>query len=152
MVTLGQIYKDLDEQKIALYPYEIGGPKALTMEMLGRYAIFFDWRMFTTLAEINQALVHEIGHCATGATHRVYSRYDLVEKHEYKANRFAIERYLPWEEIEDAMQHGLTEPWQLADWFGLPQQFIEKALFHYINTRQHPFSVNNAVEFYNEEE
>lgn len=85
------------------------------------------------------ALAHEVGHCATGCTHKVSSSLDLVEKHEYTANRWAIERYLPFDAMNDAMEHGYVEPWALAEYFDLPENFILKAIRYYTIYRGQKF-------------
>ncbi|MDL2215725.1 ImmA/IrrE family metallo-endopeptidase [Ruminococcaceae bacterium OttesenSCG-928-N02] len=139
MVSLGSIFEKLNEHDIKLFTYKIGEPKALTMEMAGKYAIFVDEQGFETLPELNAAMIHELGHCATGATHHVSSPFDLVAKHENTANRWAFENYIPFEELNAAVLGGLREPWQLADWFGLPQAYIEKAIFYYTQTKQMKF-------------
>ncbi len=77
---------------------------------------------------MKSAIAHEVGHCATGCTHKVSSPLDLVEKHEFKANRWAIERYLPFEAMNDAMEHGYVETWALADYFDLSEDFIVMAI------------------------
>ena len=38
------------------------------------------------------------------------------------------------------MRAGLTEPWQLAEWFDVPQSFIERALSYYHEARGLRFS------------
>ena len=56
-------------------------------------------------------------------------------RHEYKANRWAIQRYLPFEELQKAMGAGHTEPWQLAEYFQLPEETVRRALHYYLRTR-----------------
>ena len=85
------------------------------------------------------AIVHEVGHCATGCTHKVSSSLDLISKHEFKANRWAIERYLPFDEMNKAMKLGFVEPWALADYFDFPEEFIIKAIRYYTICRNKKF-------------
>lgn len=99
--------------------------------MGGQYAIFVDQSKFPTARGMKGAIAHEVGHCATGCTHIVSSPLDLVAKHEFKANRWAIERYLSFDVMNDAMEHGYVEPWALADYFDLPEDFIVKAISYY---------------------
>ena len=103
--------------------------------MGGEYAIFLDFNQFSDVSQYREALGHEIGHCATGCTHAVSSPWDLVEKHEYKADRWAFEHYLPPEELQAAMDAGLTEPWQLAEWYGFPEQYVRRALEYWTQRR-----------------
>lgn len=104
---------------------------AATIEMNNSYAVFIDPHCFSSIAEMKEAIAHEVGHCATGCTHKVSSTLDLVSKHEYKANRWAIERYLPFDDIRSAIKAGYTEPWELADYFGVSEPFIKRAIYYY---------------------
>ena len=47
------------------------------------------------------------------------------------ANRRAIETYLPLDALRGAMRAGYTEPWQLAEYFDLPEQDIKNALTYW---------------------
>ena len=135
MVSLATIYQDARRLGVALIPYSIGFADAATLEMDGRYGIFLDFDQFETIADYAAALAHEVGHCATGCTHRVSSPYDLVCRHEYKADRWAIQRYLPFEELQKAVAAGCTEPWQLAEYFQLPEDAVRRALTYYLRVR-----------------
>ena len=116
------------------------------MEVAGRYGIFVDFDRLGSLQEFKAALAHELGHCATGCTHRVSSPYDLVCRHEYKANRWAIQRYLPFEELQNAVSAGYTEPWQLAEYFQLPETAVRGALNYYLRVRGLRFAPDARTE------
>lgn len=105
--------------------------KAAIIEMDGRYGVFMDFAHIATRAEELVAVAHEGGHISTGATHRLGSPYDLVEKHEYKADKWAIERLISPEELDDAVAEGCTELWQLAEHFGVTEEFMKKAVCWY---------------------
>lgn len=135
MVQLSQLYGELDKQQIHLYLRNIGFSQAATIEYRGKYAVFLDPACFSSLRNMKAVLAHEIGHCATGCTHRISSPIDLVERHEYKANRWAIELCLPFETLQQAMQEGFQEPWQLAEYFEMPEEFIRRALAYYTGPR-----------------
>ena len=135
MSTLSAVYNDVRSENILLIPYPIGFTDAATLEMEGRYAIFLDFDQFPTVADYTAALAHEMGHCATGATHKVSSPYDLVSRHEYRANRWAYERYLPFSHLQSLMAQGYTEPWQLAEITDLPESLIRQAITYYTQCR-----------------
>lgn len=135
MVELSQIYEDLSAQHARLIPYPIGFSPAAVIERGGEYGVFVDFERCDTVRQLKGVLAHETGHCATGCTHALSSPWDLVEKHEYKANRWAFERYLPPDELRRAMAGGCTEPWQLAEWFDLPEPEIRRALWYYTQCR-----------------
>lgn len=68
---------------------------------------------------------------ATGATHEVNSPFDLVAKHEYKADKWAIERALSVVELDDAVAEGHTEIWDLAEYFCVTEDFMRKVVCWY---------------------
>lgn len=136
MVDLSAIYNDLELQDIKLFTQDIGFADAATIEADGCYGIFLDLSCFDSIPRYKEILAHEIGHCATGCTHKVSSPLDLIEKHEYKANRWAIERYIPFEELHSAIRHGYIERWQLAEYFDMPEPFIQKVLDYYFSVCQ----------------
>ncbi len=118
---------------VDVIPYPIAVAPAATLRLRGQYAVFFDPVLMRRLpqAERNEVLAHEQGHCATGALHKLSSPYDLIEKHEQTADRWAFEHYLPFDELRAAMRMGLTEPWEMAEWYDFPEEFIRRALAYY---------------------
>lgn len=76
-------------------------------------------------------LIHEVGHCATGCTHHLDSSFELIGQHEHKANRWAAERFLPFVKLQKAMGEGYTQPWELAEYFGVSEDAIKWALNYY---------------------
>ncbi|WP_367924646.1 ImmA/IrrE family metallo-endopeptidase [uncultured Ruthenibacterium sp.] len=139
---LSKMYRDIRRRRIRLFCHSIGFTDAATLEMGGEYAIFLDFSKLGSVDQYQEALGHEIGHCATGCTHSVASPWDLVEKHEYKADRWAFEHYLPANELQSAIDAGLTEPWQLAEWYGFPESYVRKALEYWTKRRGVRFRTN----------
>ena len=135
MVSLATIYQDARRLGVALIPYSIGFADAATLEMDGRYGIFLDFDQFETVADFTAALAHEVGHCATGATHAVHSPFELVAQHEDRANRWHYEHYLPFSELQELVADGYTEPWQLAEATGWPEKTVRDALEYYTQRR-----------------
>lgn len=135
MTELSKLYNDLEQRRIKLFTEDIGFTDAASIEMNGEYGIFLDPSCFRTIKTYKECLAHELGHCATGCTHKVSSPLDLVAKHEYKANRWAIEQYVPFEDLQTAFKQGYSEVWQLAEYFDLPESFIKRAVDYYFIAR-----------------
>ena len=76
-----------------------------------------------------------MSHVATGALHRAGSPYEPVERSEYRANRYAAQHYLTEKAFREAFAAGYTEPWQLAEYFDLPQQDVERALRYWVESK-----------------
>ena len=128
MNRLLSMYQDLNLAGVSFYTWELGAQQAAVLEMLGRYAIFMDFDNIATLSHELVVLAHEGGHISTGATHKVCSPLDLLAKHEYKANKWAIKKLIPKDELEDAVTRGITDPWDLAEHFGVPEDFMRMAM------------------------
>lgn len=125
------LYDELNRAGVRFYHWNMTDDQAATIEMDGQYGVFMDFSNIDTSAEELVIVAHEGGHISTGATHRVDSPYDLVEKHEYKADKWAVERLITEEELDLAVADGCTELWQLADRFGVTEEFMKKAVCWY---------------------
>lgn len=76
-------------------------------------------------------LAHELGHCQTGSFYNIFSGLDVRAKHENRTDKQAIKMLIPEDELEEAVCSGFTEVWELADYFNVPCEFMEKAMIHY---------------------
>lgn len=104
------LYRELHEAGVSCFSWTLGSEKAATIELKGAYALFVDFDNITSATEEAAVIAHEYGHIATGTTHRVCSPYDLVERHEHRANKWAIEKLLPRDELYALYADGLTQP------------------------------------------
>lgn len=95
-------------------------------------------------AEEHAMLLHEEGHFATGTFYQLDSPYTLRQHQENLADRYVFEKYFPPERLRAAMRAGYTEPWQLAEYFDLPQPYIEQLLDYYAEARGIDFSAPPA--------
>lgn len=72
-------------------------------------------------------LAHELGHCATGAFYNRHSPFDLRSRHEARANKWAIKKLVPKNELEKLFRRGITEIWEISEYFGISEDFARKA-------------------------
>lgn len=76
-------------------------------------------------------LAHELGHCVTGSFYNRYAVLDVRRKHENRADKWAVKKLLSVEALDEAVADGCTEMWELAERFGVTQEFMEKAVCLY---------------------
>lgn len=76
-------------------------------------------------------MAHELGHCLTGSFYNRYSKYDIISKHEQRANKWAIKKLVPEDELIDAFENCITEIWELAEHFGVTEDFMIQACEFY---------------------
>lgn len=129
------LYRELQNSGVSFYTWDLGPTPAVSMEVGGRYAIFMDFANIPTAAQEQVILAHEAGHVRTGSTHAAYSPYDLVQRHEQQADRWAYKRLLPYESLRQAIHSGIRDPWELADHFDVTQDFLQDALTYYHDTQ-----------------
>ena len=75
-----------------------------------------------------EQMAHEMGHCMTDSFYEGYSPFELRARHEASANRWAVEEILPFSELCRAISQGYRELWELAEYFGVSEEFIKKAI------------------------
>ena len=78
-------------------------------------------------------LSHELGHCATGSFYNIYATVDCRQRHENRANKWAIQTLIPVDDLDDAVAQGNVELWELADQFGVTEDFMRKAVCYYVH-------------------
>ena len=136
MKNLIDLYIWLHKEKVSLFvrhlPFSDSNTKSATICLHAKNkGVFIDGSRLQTRAEEKSALAHECGHCATGTTHQVSSPLDLVGRHEYKADKWAAHYLIPPEELLQALEDGCTEPWELAERFGVAEDFIRRTEYIY---------------------
>ncbi len=78
-------------------------------------------------------LAHELGHCVTGSFYNIHAAVDSRRRHENRADKWALKRLVPVEDLDDAVAEGCTELWALADRFGVTESFMRKAVCYYVH-------------------
>jgi len=132
---LSDFYDYCKKHHIDVIPY-MGCPQpGATIRDGDCMAVFLDFSKIRSARLLRGVCYHELGHAATGALHKVDSPFDLVERSEYRANRWGAQHFLPPDAFQAAFDDGCTELWQLAEYFDLPEADIQKALHYWTQCR-----------------
>lgn len=78
-------------------------------------------------------MAHELGHCLTGSFYNRHTRFDVRQRHENRADKWAIRQIISVEDLDTAIASGYTEIWQLAEYFSVTEQFMRKAICLYVH-------------------
>lgn len=135
MFELSDFYDYCEKHDVDIIPYYNAPSEGATVRDGEYYAIFLDIAKIQSTRVLKGVCCHETGHVATGALHKVSSPYELVERSEYRANRWVAQSYLTEQKFREAFAAGYTELWQLADYFDLPEDVIKTALSYWIDSR-----------------
>lgn len=82
-------------------------------------------------ADERVCLAHELGHCETMSFYNIYSPFDVREKHERRANLWAIDKLIPKKQFEHAVRRGYDNVYSLAEYFDVTVSFMQKAIDYY---------------------
>ena len=141
METLA-LYDIAKQQNIEViqFPMNLNGSMSV-MSDSGACYIGMDASVRNDAAEERVHLGHELGHCITGSFYNRYSPYDCRQRHENRADRWAVQTLIPVEDLDAAIAEGCCEAWDLAERFGVTEDFIKKAVCYYVHG-------NTAAELY----
>jgi hypothetical protein len=127
-----QLYQEADEAGIDVVWMPLRVDRSIATQFDdGSCAIGLDpWKM-CSLAEETVCLGHELGHCNTGSFYNRYAKLDIRKKHENRADKWEIKRLIPVDDLDEAVAEGHTEIWDLAEYFGVTEDFMRKVVCWY---------------------
>lgn len=135
MFEISDFYGYCRKNNVDVIPY-FGCPQpAATIRDQGEYAVFLDFSKICSTRLLRGVCYHEMGHVATGALHKVDSPYELAERSEYRANRWAAQHYLTVQDFRQAFADGCRELWELSEYFELPERDVQAALEYWRDRR-----------------
>lgn len=135
MFELSAFYDYCIDNDIPVIPFEGMPAEGATIRDGSALGIFLDFSKLTTTRQLRGVCMHEQGHAATGALHSVSSPFETVERAEHRVHRWSAETYLTAENFADAFSAGYTEPWQLSEWFDLPERDVLTAYRYWTENR-----------------
>ena len=133
-MELGALY-DLAEQEnieVIRFPMAINGSMSL-MDDSGACYIGMDDAVRDGGIQERVHLIHELGHCVTGSFYNRYAAIDSRQRHENRADKWAVKKLIPVEALDDAIAEGCTEVWELAERFGVTEEFVRKAVCYHVH-------------------
>lgn len=141
MFDLSQFYSYCQQNAVDVIPFMGMPAPGATIRDGEDTAIFLDFSAINSLQQLNGVCMHELGHAATGALHKVSSPYETVERSEYRANRWAAQNYLTVQAFYEAFDAGCRNLWELAEYFDLPERDIKNALSYWTMCRGVEFNL-----------
>lgn len=132
MRPLEDIYRIAEDQHITVDYFRLSKREALSlMDDNGQCYIAIDPHRISSKLDERNKLAHEVGHCVTGSFYNQYAAIDSRQRHENRADKWAILQLIPVDELVEAIAEGNAEFWELAERFGVSEQFVKKAVCLY---------------------
>lgn len=133
-LDLLDLYALAEEHSVGVYWYPLQAPDLQSFVVQledGSCAIALDPWKLRSLGDEKYKLAHELGHGLTGALYCRDAPLDERGRNETRADRWAIHRLLPFEALQAALDQGIRSTADLAEYFQLPGDLIEKAVALY---------------------
>lgn len=131
MKSLGSLYRFAEKRNIPVLDYPLPQTASVALETPSGCFIGMDLRQMPDEASQRVHLAHELGHCVTGSFYSRYTAIDSRQRHELRATKNAIRRLIPAADLDDAVAQGCTELWELAEHFGVTEDFMRQAVCLY---------------------
>ncbi len=133
-MELSALYAFARQQNIEVMPFpmEKNGSMSVLTDC-GRCVIGMDDSIRDGAIQERVHLGHELGHCITGSFYSIHTAIDCRQRHENKADKWAIQALVPVEELDAAIASGCTELWELAERFDVTEEFVKKAVCYYVH-------------------
>ena len=133
-MELCQLYELAEQENIPVLPFPLPQTGSMSvMDDSGQCCVGMDPSVRDGGISERVHLSHELGHCLTGSFYNIYAAVDCRQRHENRANKWAIQALIPVEELDDAIALGCTEVWELAERFQVTEDFIRKTVCWYVH-------------------
>ena len=128
------LYALAQKQNIPVYRFPLPQTGSMSlMDERGQCFIGMDEGVRDGGVQERVHLGHELGHCLTGSFYSVYTAVDCRQRHENRADKWAIRKLIPVDQLDDAVASGCTELWELAERFGVTESLMRKAVCLYVH-------------------
>lgn len=124
------LYSIAEKQGIIIDILSMPKNKSVSVHIDDEYFVAIDEKAMENSAEERTHLAHELGHCVTGSFYNIYSPFDLRSKHEYRADKWAIKKLIPKDELIELLEKEYRID-EIAEYFNVTEQFIQKAYHLY---------------------
>lgn len=133
-MDIPMLYALAEQQNIGVCGFPLPNTGSMSvMDEQGRCYIGMDAEVMDGGAQERVHLGHELGHCITGSFYNRYAAMDCRQRHENQANKWAVQALIPVDDLDQAVAEGCTEIWELADRFGVTEDFVRKAVCFYVH-------------------
>ena len=133
-MDIPKLYALAEQENIAVWAFPLPNTGSMSvMDEQGRCFIGMDAGVLDGAAQERVHLGHELGHCVTGSFYNRYAAVDCRQRHENQANKWAVQVLIPVDDLDQAVAEGCTESWELADRFGVTEDFVRKAVCYYVH-------------------
>ena len=131
-MNLIDLYSYAEEHNISVVAFDMPKSESMSVLYYGNCYVGIDPLAVKNEIDEKEKLAHELGHCATGSFYNEYAKCDIREKHERRANIWAIKKLIPKDKLIEVINSGFGENrWELSEYFNVTEDTMQFALDYY---------------------
>lgn len=132
MDRLFELYQIAEQDNIVVDCMDLSSIPSLSLkDENGDCYIALDPFKLESSADEKYKLAHELGHCKTGCFYNRCCLYEIRERYEWRAEKWAIKKLVPKDELQQCHERGIVETWEIAEILNLPEKLVRKAMEYY---------------------
>ena len=132
MEKKADFYKVAAENNVDVLFYPLPNAKSISTEVYGQCYIGMDNSRSYTCAEEQACLGHELGHCLYGGFYSKSTPFDMIERHEVRADHWYIRRAIPKDVLLGLLREG-HKPWEIAEELNTTEDYVSRAYYYYMD-------------------
>ena len=132
MKDLNDLYNELEQYNIPVVKVDFQNKKAGIITNGQDTVIAVDYKKIENSKEEKMVIAEEKAHYETGALYLLNADKTTIDKMDYKANKKVYNELIPYNELKEKCEQGLSIP-ELSDHFSIPIQDVLIAQFLYNN-------------------
>ncbi len=129
-MTLKDVYGECEKDGVTVDCYKTEHAKAFSFPYDNGVIVIDDTKVKNS-AEEKEIIMHEKIHIDLGAFYYFSTPYAVKGKMEKMVDKRAIKKLVPLDELKEALNQGIFEPWDLAEYFNVTDKFMAKVLDFY---------------------
>lgn len=132
MGTKADFYKVAAENNVEVLYFSLPNVKSVSTEVAGQCYIGMDNSRTYTRAEEQACLGHELGHCLYGGFYSKNTPFDMIERHEVRADHWYIRKAIPKDVLLRLLRDG-NQPWEIAEKLDTTEDYVRRAYYYYMD-------------------
>ena len=104
--------------------------RSVALAVGGSGVVGLDSSHTMTRAEEQARLGHELGHCLYGGFYSRSSPFDVVERHEVRADHWYIRHAIPRKTLFRFLKEGY-DAWEIAEALDTTEEYVRQAYYYY---------------------
>lgn len=126
-----KLYQAANNEGIEVFYRHTIAAKSYIIKDGDYFAMAVDRKQIASAAEEATLIGHELGHYYTGYLYSADTPLQTRGRCEYRANAWAYKAICPVERIKEAIKNNCENLWEIAEYLGLPEDFLAAAIGYY---------------------